>query len=204
MTDLSEDVPDFASKWSRVRLGPAFLIYFHIVICCLSLIYVAEFYANLKMVMFDEARLYAAALNIAPFALASILFTFSRFSFGYVLGFYFYTMILGYLWLVEFSRFQYDHALATVSAFVSAVAFLMPALIITSPIKQRFVLSTRAFDNLLSFILILAVIIVAVGAFYNFRFAGVAEIYNFRDELEFPGLLRYAMGATSNALLPFA
>jgi hypothetical protein len=204
MTDLSDDVPHSASMQPYVRLGPAFLIYFHIVVCCVSLIYVAEFYAPLHIVMFDGARVYASALNVAFFALASILFTSNRFSFGYVLGFYFYTMILGYLWLVEFSRFQYDHALATVSAFVSAVAFLMPALIITSPIKQRFVLSTRAFDNLLSCILILAATIVAVGAFYNFRFAGVAEIYNFREELAFPVLLRYAMGATSNALLPFA
>jgi hypothetical protein len=28
--------------WSNARLRPAFLIYFHIVVCCLSLIYVAE------------------------------------------------------------------------------------------------------------------------------------------------------------------
>ena len=106
MTDLSDDIPHSTSMASNVRLGPAFLIYFHIVVCCLSLIYVAEFYANLKIVMFDQSRLYAAALNVAPFALASILFAFSRFSFGYFLGFYFYTMILGYLWLVDFSRFQ--------------------------------------------------------------------------------------------------
>jgi hypothetical protein len=204
ITDLSDDVPNFAPMRSHVRLGPAFLLQLHIIACCLSLIYVAEFYANIQIVMFDESRLYAAALNIAPFALVSVLFTFCRFSFGYVLGFYFYTMILGYLWLVEFSRFHYDHALATVSAFVSAVAFLVPALFITAPIKQWFVLSTRAFDNLLSFILILATTIIAVGALYNFRLVGVAEIYNFRDELEFPVLLGYAMGATSNALLPFA
>jgi hypothetical protein len=204
MTELSNDVPNFHSMLSRVRLGPAFLIYFHIVICCLSLIYVAEFYATLKIVMFDEARLYAAVLNIAPFALASILFTFSRFSFGYVLGFYFYTMILGYLWLVEFSRFSYDHALATLSAFASALAFLVPALFITSPIKQRLILSERALDNLLSFILILAAAIIAVGALYNFRLVGIADIYNFRNEFQFPVWLGYAMGVTSNALLPFA
>jgi len=109
--------------WSNARLGPAFLIYFHIVVYCLSLIYVAEFYADLKVVMFDQSRFYAAALNIAPLALASILFAFSRFSFGYILGFYFYTMILGYLWLVAFSRFNYDHAMADISIFGSALAF---------------------------------------------------------------------------------
>jgi hypothetical protein len=166
---------------------------------------VAEFYAYyFQIAIFDANLLYAAALNIAPFALASVLFTFSRFSFGYFVGFYFYTMILGYLWLVEFSRFQYDHTLATFSAFVSAMAFLMPALFITSPIKQRFVLSVRALDILLSFILVFAAIIIAVGAFYNFRFVDIDQIYNFRNELEFPPLLKYAMGAISNALLPFA
>jgi len=112
-------------------------------------------------------------------------------------------MILGYLWLVVFSRFSYDHALATISAFGSALAFLVPALFITSPIRQRYILSTRALENLLSFILIFAAIIVAVGAFYNFRLVGVADMYNFRDELRFPVWLAYAIGATSGALLPF-
>jgi hypothetical protein len=204
MTHLSDDTPHSASITSNVRLGPAFLIYFHIVVCCLSLIYVAEFYVNLKVVMFDQSRLYAAALNVVPIALASILFALSRFSFGYVLGFYFYTMILGYLWLVAFSRFNYDHALATISAFGSALAFLVPALFITSPIRQRYTLSQRAFENLLSSILIFAAIVVGVGVFYNFRLVGVASIYDFRNELQFPAWLAYAMAATSGALLPFA
>lgn len=204
MTDLSDDSPRLASVRPPVRFGPAFLIYFHIIVCCLSLIYVADFYANLKVVMFDQSRLYAAALNIAPIALASILFAFGRFSFGYVLGFYFYTMILGYLWLVAFSRLNYDHELATISAFGSALAFLVPALFITSPIRQRYTLSTRALEHLLSFILIFAATIIAIGAFYNFKLISVAEIYNFRNELEFPKWLAYPMSAISCALLPFA
>jgi hypothetical protein len=204
MTDLSDDTPYSALIWPNLRLGPAFLIYFHIAVCCLSLIYVAEFYANLKVVMFDQGRLYEAALNIMPIALASVLFAFSRFSFGYVLGFYFYTMILDYLWLVAFSRFNYDHALATISAFGSALAFLVPALFITSPIRQTYTLSVRALENLLSLILIFAALIVAAGASYNFRLIGIADIYSFRDELQFPMWLAYAMGATSSALLPFA
>jgi hypothetical protein len=136
--------------------------------------------------------------------LASIFFAICEFSFGYFLGFYFYSMILGYLWLVEFSRFNYDHALATISAFGSALAFLVPALFVTSPIRQRFTLSERALENLLYFILILAAAVIACGAFYNFRVVGVGDIYDFRDELQFPAWLGYATGATSNALLPFA
>ena len=113
-------------------------------------------------------------------------------------------MILGYLWLATSSKFQYDHTLASASAFVSGLCFFMPALFITSPIKRRFALSGRALDNLLSGILILAASVIAAGAFYNFRLVGVSEIYSFRDEIQFPAWVRYAMGATSNALLPFA
>jgi hypothetical protein len=203
MNDISADNANFVSLSRHARFGLTLLLCFHIVICCLSLIYVAEFYSTYHFI-FDQAHLSAAALNIALFAIVSTLFTFSRFNFGYFLGFYFYTMILGYLWLVEFSKFHYDHTLAAVSAFAAALAFLVPALFITSTIKQRFVLSERAFDNLLSFILVLAVMIVAVGALYNFRLVSVNEIYSFRGELEFPAWLRYAMGETSNALLPFA
>lgn len=204
MTELPDQSTHSTVTWSTVRLGPAFLIHLHIVVCCLSLTYVAEFYSYLKVVMFDQNRLYAAALNIAPIALASVVFAFTRFSFGYILGFYFYTMIVGYLWLVTFSRFNYDHALATISAFGSALAFFVPALFITSPIRLRFVLSVRALENLLSCILIFAAVIVVVGAIYNFRLVGVADIYNFRNELRLPPWLGYAMGATSSALLPFA
>jgi hypothetical protein len=203
MNDFA-DTRDLTSVRSQGRSKLTLLGCFHIVTCCLSLIYVAGFYAGYQIAWFDKTRLYAAALNVAPFAVVSILFTFSRFSFGYFVGFYFYTMILGYLWLVEFSQFHYDHTMASVSAFVSALAFLVPALFISSPIKQRFVLSTRAFDNLLSVILVLSAAVIACGAFYNFKPVSVAEIYKFRDELGFPAWLRYAVGATSNTLLPFA
>jgi hypothetical protein len=204
MLDFSQNAPNpiFAPSQARSRL--ILLLGFHIVICCLSLIYVAEYYTPYKIIWFDKTRLYAAVLNVAPFVIVSPIFAFARFSFGYFLGFYFYTMILGYLWIVEFSNFHYDHRLAAISAFASALAFLVPATFITSPIKQIFMPSARAFDNVLSGILILAVAVIAAGAFYNFRLIGIADIYNFREGLEFPAWMRYAMGATSNAALPFA
>jgi hypothetical protein len=202
VTDRSEQ--SLPSLQSRGRLGPAYLLYVHMAVCCLSLIYVAEFYAGYKIIWFDEAHLYGATLNVALFAIVSVLFTTSGFSFGYFLGIYFYTMILGYLWIAEPSKLYYDHATSIVSAFVSAVMFLVPALLITSPIRQRLILPTRALNILLSFILVLAAAIVAVGAFYNFRLVGLADIYSLRDEIDFPAWLRYQIGITSNALLPFA
>jgi hypothetical protein len=204
MNDFSDGTPDFASQPSHGRRWLAVLLCFHVVMCCLSLIFVAAFYSTLKIIMFDKTHLFSATLSVALFAAVSVSFIFSRFSFGYFLGFYFYTMILGYLWLVTFSPFHYDHTLASISAFASAIVFLVPALFITAPIRQRFVLSTRAMENLLTLILILAVAVVAAGAVYNFRVVGLDNIYSFRDKIEIPAWLRYAIGATSNASLPFA
>ena len=164
----------------------------------------AYLYARYQIAWFDEGGLFMAALTVVPFAIVSLLFTLARFSFGYFVGFYFYTMVLGYLWLSAFSKFDYNHTLTSASAFASALAFFVPALFITSPIKQRFVLTARALDHLLSGILILATTIIAAGAFYSFRLVGLADIYLFRGELAFPVWLRYAIGATSGTLLPFA
>ncbi len=204
MPDVPDNTPNLVPFRSHARLGLGLLLPLHLVACCFSLIYVAEFYVTYQLVMFDKTHIFMAALNVVLFAAASLFFTFGRFSFGYFLGFYFYTMILGYLWLVEFSKFPYNHTLAAASAFASALAFLVPALFITSPIKQRFVLSARALDNLLSAILVLAAAVIAAGAANNFRLVGLAEIYHFREEIDLPAWLRYAIGATSNALLPFA
>ena len=184
------------------RLRLALLLCLHIVTCCVSLVCVATSYPDI--VVFDRPHLFAAVLCVTSFSVVAIVFTVARFSFGYFLGFYFYTMILGYLWLVEFSQLSYDHSLAIVSIFLSALAFLAPAVFITSPIRHRFVLSARAFETLIYFILIAAAATVAVGAFYNFKLASLADIYKFRAGLQFPALLRYSIGVTSGALLPFA
>jgi hypothetical protein len=192
------------------RIGLALLICGHIVLCCVSLFYVAHFnYPNaLKPAQFhmlyDPARLYLAAIAVACFAPVSLLFVSSRFSFGYFTGFYFYTMILGYLWLNCFSDLEYDHQLAGLSAAISAVAFLLPALLITSPIRQTYVLSERALQNLLRLILVLATATALVGAIYNFRMVNLETMYDYRGQLELPRFVYYAIGIMSGALLPYA
>ncbi len=202
MNKLSAIFRRYGFVQSRFRLGLALLLSLHIAVCLWSLVYAAASFPGI--VDFDKARLLAAALTVTPFAVVSILFVISRFSFGYFLGFYFYTMILGYLWLIEFSKLSYDHPLAAVSIFLSGLAFLVPVLFITSPIRQRIVLSTRAVDWLLALILIMGATIVVVGASYNFKLADLSEIYKFREIIAFPTWLHYALGITSNALLPFA
>ena len=182
--------------------GLASLFGLHFAACCISLTYAADAFPGI--VAFDKSHVPAAIVSAGSFAVVAILFLITRFTFGYLLGFYFYTMILGYLWMVQFSLLSYNHSLAIISIYLSALAFLTPTLFITSPIRQRFALSVRALNSLLSLILILAAAIVATGAFYNFKLVGLSEIYRFRETIAFPAVLRYALGATSNALLPFA
>ena len=185
----------------RIRL--AFLMCFYVVLCCVSLAYVSQ-YQYMFHIYFDPARLHVAVVVVAAFALVSCLFAFADFSFGYFLGFYLYTMVLGYLWLNCFSDLDYDHRLAGLSAAASAIAFLVPALFISSPIRQRFTISIKAFERLLTLSLALAAVTVVVGATYNFRLVSLGRIYEFRGDLELPALLNYLIGITSGALLPFA
>jgi hypothetical protein len=185
------------------------LICFYIILCCVSLVYVSHFKygdffdAKAFHVFYDPERLLNATAVVAAFAVVSLLFSFARFSFGYLVGFYLYTIILGYLWLNCFSDLDYNHQITGLSAAVSAAAFLVPALLITSPIKQVYTLSEFAFDRLLTFLSLFVTATIIIGAIYNFRFAAIKDIYEFRDQLEFPTALHYSLEMTSSVLLPF-
>ncbi|QAU45937.1 hypothetical protein [Bradyrhizobium guangzhouense] len=180
------------------------LLWTHLFVSCLSLVYVAQFYAYTGVVAFEQTRLPHAILVAAAFAPVAILLAVARFSFGYFVGFYLYTLILGYAWLSVFSQFPYDHALSIASAITSILAFLVPVLFITSPLKQYFVLSDGAANRLRLAILVIAAATIAVGTLYNFRLTSLGSIYDFRNALDLPWPLRYAIGITSNTLLPFA
>ena len=196
------------SDSKRVKL--ALLICLHIITCCVSLIFVANLDAPDRFipakfhVFFDPARWHVAALVVATFALVSSVFVFARFSFGYFVGFYSYTMILGYLWLGRFTDLNYNGRLAGLSAAASAVAFLLPALFVTSPAHRWFTLTAKSFDQLLTCILILGIAIVAVGAAYNFHLVGLRDMYQYRAKLAVPTIVNYLVTIFSSALLPFA
>lgn len=189
---------------SRERSALLLILVAHIAACCLSLIYVFGNYSYPEIFAFDRAQLYPALLNIIPLVICGAIFAFSRFSPGYLLGFTFYTMVLGYLWLAKFSLLQYDHSLGSISALFALLAFLAPALLVNSPIRRWGTLSETALDRVLSLILLLAAAIVGIGMLYNFRIVSIDDIYKFRLTLKFPVPLRYAIGIFSNALLPFA
>jgi hypothetical protein len=198
------------SPGNRKRLRLGLLICIYIVISCVSLVQVADYRFPVAFdpttfhVFYDPSRWYVAAAVVAAFALVSPVFLFANFSFGYFVGFYFYMMVLSYLWLACFTDLNYDHRAAGISAAASAIAFLVPALFISSPIRQAYILSVAAFDRLLMFILLIAVIAVVVGAVYNFRLVSIEDIYDFRDKIVSPTILNYLVGMTYSALLPFA
>jgi hypothetical protein len=185
----------------RVRLLG--LICLHIVLCCVSLVCVAHIYPEFR-IFFFSSRLAAALAVVAAFFPVALLFVIAEFSFGYFVGFYLFTMVLGYLWLNVFSESIYNHKLSGLSAAMSAIAFLMPALFIRSPLRRVWTLSPEALNRLLNLILIVAAATAIVGASYNFRLTGIDNIYNFRDSLRSPAILNYLTGITTGALLPFA
>ena len=108
------------------RVGLAILIAFFTIACCLSLAVVADYQSYVR---YDGNRLGYAIATAAAFYLVSLPFVFTRFNFGYFVGFNFFTMVLGFLWLGRFSSFHYDHGLAAISAAASAVLFLLPAVL---------------------------------------------------------------------------
>lgn len=186
---------------SGSRLTLAALICLHIVVCCISLAQVAHWQSYM---LYAPDRLHYAIAAVVAFSTIAPLFVFARFSFGYFIGFSLFTMVLGFLWLNTFSKFDYDHSLAAVSAAVSAVLFLLPALSINAPVRQAFVLSPRAVEILLKCILALALGTILVASFYNFRLVSIRQIYDFRNDLYLPTPVRYLTGIVSTVLLPFA
>jgi hypothetical protein len=173
------------------RLGVAVLLALLTILSCRSLIEIADYQSYM---FYDRGRLAYAIAAAAAFYLVSFLFVFARFSLGYLIGFSFYTMILGFLWLSNFSKFDYDHRLAALSAAASVVLFLLPALLIDAPFRQRFALSAKNLERLLNGILLLTLATIAVASSYNFRLTSLAHIYDFRDALYFPGPVRYLIG----------
>src|SRR5450755_1836197 len=187
--------------YAHMRLG--LLIGCHIVTCCVSLAYLSYHYFNFYF-FYDPKLLAGALVVVAAFATLTYGFLRAPFTFGYLLGFYFYTMVLGYLWLNCFSEFKYDHRLSGLSAAASIIAFLIPALFVSSPIRQRFTLTETALDRVLTLILMSAAATILIGATYSFKLVSLEYMYDFRDKIDMPNPLNYWIGIISNALLPFA
>lgn len=174
------------------------------VVCCISLTIVVHLYGYLQIFAFEQLSIVSAAVIVLlPIAL-SIVFAYVPFSFGYIASFYLYTVVLGYLWLIPFSLFSYDHTVTGLFALASLAGFLVPAMLINWPAMPQIGFLPKAMNAFLSTIMTIAIVTPAAGMYYNFKLVGLAEIYQFRDQIDFPVPLRYAIGITLGALLPFA
>lgn len=189
------------SRWQLV--GLACLVGLFILTCCLTFGLGSRDY-GFAYIFYDPVRLPLAIAATGGFAVVAAIFLLAQFSFGYFVGFYCYAVILGYIWLNCFSPFNYDHRLAGISAAASAIMFLLPALLITSPVRQVYTLSETAMRSLLAIILLFAASVVVTGSAYNFRLINVTDIYAYREQLRFPTIVNYATAATMSALLPYA
>ena len=198
MANLLQGLTGYAR--TRPNWSLAVLIGFHSAICCVSLAWVSRFQAYIP---YSGNQLGSAALIVAAFSVVALLFVIARFSFGYFVGFYLYTLVFGFLWIVNFTKYNYDHVGAAWSAAASMLLFLLPALLIRAPVGRSFSLSTRNLEHLLRFLMALSLLTVAAASTYNFRFVTLAHIYDFRSELHFPTAIRYLIGIVSNSVLPF-
>jgi len=203
MSAMSE--PSGIIRDLRLRLDSkaalTLLVLLHSAVACLSLIKVATFQYYIS---FSEERVWIAVIVALGFSVVSLLFVVARFSFGYFAGFYFYTMILGFLWIDVFSYYSYPQFPAGISAALALVLFLLPVLFVKAPLRQLVTLSNAGFEHLLTAILVVSIGTIAVASTYNFRLVAVANIYEYRGALDFPGAVRYLVGWVSSMLLPFA
>jgi hypothetical protein len=179
----------------------ALLLCSYISIHAISLLYVLHYTSH--RIAYDGQQLPYAIASVAALSLALPLFIFTRFSFGYLVGFYFYTMVLGFIELSWFTDLNYDLQSARISAVASIIAFLLPALFISAPIRRTFELSPLGFERLSNFLLALSIATIATAALYNFRLVALDQIYDSRAKLQFPAPVRYMIGIISSAILPF-
>ena len=195
---------------NRSQIRIATLVGLHIILVCVSLVQAATyaypigFLPETFHLFFDPSRWWPAAISVAAFGTVSILFVLKDFTFGYFVGFYIYTMVVGYLWLNNFTDLTYNYGLAGWSAATSTIAFLLPALLVSSPIRQVYSMPVQSFERFLNVILLLGIAAIAIGAFYSFHLVPLSEIYQYRAKFNNPRVVNYLITIISNAMLPFA
>jgi hypothetical protein len=173
----------------------------YVAISCVSCIAVSELYTAYH-IEYNPTALSSAAMAVALFAPVFLLFVLAEFSFGYLVGFYLSSVSIGYLWLSFFSYHSYDREPARISAAVSAIAFLLPVLFVTSPLPRLWRISVKSFDRFMLILLLASLATGALGVTYNFTIVSPGQASNFRTD-SLPSALRYLMVTSSSTVLPF-
>ena len=185
------------------QLFTASLLILHLVASCISLASVAYFWPG-HLIDIDREQAVNAIIGTS-FVLGFVpLLVLAPFSFGYLSAFGFLTITAGYVWISYFSEFHYDHAQARLSAYLSLAAFMLPVLFLSAPLPRLVVLGPNAMVRLLHALLMLALAVLMCNATYGVTFAGMEAGAELRNSFLRPLWLRYATGATTGAILPFA
>src|ERR1700742_3830468 len=87
------------------------------------------------------------------------LFVRARFSFGYLIGFNFYCLIVSFLWLSYFTEGYYNRTEARLSAAASLLLVLLPLLFQAKPLRSRFTFSPQTMNRLLLGLLAFALVV---------------------------------------------
>lgn len=190
-------------QYTRVheRLVLALSLAFLVLVCCASSVGVTLFF-RVYNVSYEPLALPRAIVTVTAFALVFVPFLLVRFTFGFFAGLYLVAMVLGYVWMSFFSTYDHDHTAARLSAMASAVAFLLPALLMSAPLRWRWTLSEEAFDRLLLALFFVCLGTVLISAMYNFTFVSPGDASSARTDA-LPRGLKYLIGTTSTAILPF-
>jgi hypothetical protein len=156
----------------------------------------------------DNPRFWPAVAVTVAAALFIPLFMRARFGFGYLIGFNFYCLIAGSLWLSHFTLGaadgDYNRAEARWSAAASLLLVLLPLLFQVKPLRPRVTLSARTMSRLLLAVLAFTAVVLAWNARYGFALVSTNEADRLRDTLSRPTVLSYIDGWLIAALLPFA
>jgi hypothetical protein len=81
-----KDIAAITVSETKKPYGLAYLVYFHIFLCCASLVYIARYTIPIAFspetfhIFFDPTRWHVAFAAVAAFALISLFFIFARFS----------------------------------------------------------------------------------------------------------------------------
>src|SRR5260370_12443796 len=155
-------------------------------------------------VRYHDAFSSSAATALLLTACIAPAFQFAKFSFGYFVSFYLFTMMAGYFWLNRFSELNYDHRTALISAIVSIVLFLIPAPLIRPQTNRATTIPLKTFNHLPACILAFSIFALAISSLSGFHFVGLSEMYEYRAALAHPRAVQYVLGNISGALIPFA
>lgn len=195
-----------AGKMMNVKFSFAIWLVFliHIAICTFSLYIVSKRYVTYD-INYDSNLRQSAILGVVTSALlVSPIFARVNFSFGYFVGLYLSTSILGFVWLSYFSEFPYDHEAARISAIASLISFLIPASW-NQPILKWSTLPPRIFEWIPALAVFVSAVVLACALSYGFAFVSLNSASVIRPSLPaLPVLLHYAIGIVIGAFLPFA